>query len=112
MEKIKELQSLCKCSVSVIINQHKDYYDSVVEYFKDNDDDETEADVMQKMIETDTVVWVQAYPNTPVGFYSVYHYDLDAALDAVLSAVKNQMANKVTINNESFVDIKPPFIIQ
>lgn len=89
MDKIKELKSLCSCSVSIIINQHKDYYDSVEQYFKDNEDDDIEPEVMQKMIETDTVIWVQAYPNTPNGFYSVYHYNLDTALDLVLNAVRN-----------------------
>jgi hypothetical protein len=94
MNKIKQLQSLCKCGVSVIINQHKNYYDSVEQYFTDNDDDEIEPEIMQKMIESDTVVWVQAYPNTPVGFYSTYHYDLDAALDIILNAVKLSQVNK------------------
>lgn len=113
MKKIKELQSLCNCSVSVIINQHKDYYDSVEHYFKDNEDDEIESDVMQKMIDSDTVIWVQAYPNTPNGFYSVYHYDLDMALDLVLNCVKESVSrsNVVTVKKLSLVDLKPPYVI-
>ena len=42
----------------------------------------------QKMIETDTIVNIQFYPKTPVGSYSVYHYDLDMALDLALECLK------------------------
>ena len=39
------------------------------------------------MIETDTIVVLQFYPDTPIGSYSIWHHDLDAALDAALSCL-------------------------
>jgi len=93
MEQLKELQSLCKASITLTINDHKDGYQTVKEYFEDvnymGGDTEIGQDIMDKMVETDTIVQIQAYPDTPVGFYSVYHYDIDKALDIMLHCVKN-----------------------
>lgn len=87
MEKLNELCSICDCSVSVDVNPHRDYYDSVESYLEDHIE-EVEADVYEKMVETNTIIWVQAYPNTPTGFYKSYHYDLETAISEVLEAVK------------------------
>lgn len=93
MERLKELQSLCKSSITITINDHKDAYLTVAGYFQDlnymDDDIGIGQDIMDKMIETDTIVQIQAYPDMPVGFYSVYHYDIDKALDIMLHCVKN-----------------------
>jgi hypothetical protein len=43
------------------------------------------------MVKRDIVVKVQAYPNGATGFFSVYHYDIDKAVDIVLEAVKNDI---------------------
>lgn len=93
MEKFKELMSKCKCSVSIEVNGHRDYYDSVEKHMEDvnagSDTPVTTPEVLAEMIKRDTVVWVQAYPDTPIGFYVVYHYDIDLALDQMLECVKN-----------------------
>jgi hypothetical protein len=46
---------------------------------------DTPPEVRAEMIRLNTVVDVQFYPDTPVGFYRVAHYDIDAALDAALA---------------------------
>ena len=88
MEKFKELISLCKASVSITVNSHKDYYETVEQYIKEEDKEDIEADVFAEMIRLDTVVCIQAYPHTPIGFYSIYHYDLETAIDLMFEAIK------------------------
>lgn len=90
-EKIKWLFERCKASVSISLNNHRDYYQSIPEYLDDQiENGEVEKEVLDKMISQDTLICVQAYPDTPVGFYSEYHYDLDTALDLVIGYIKNQ----------------------
>ena len=95
MDKLKELLSLCKNSVTVSVNQHRDYYESVEDHLKNlyslgNEDykEEIDEDVLNEMIRTNTIVSVQAYPRTAIGFYRVHHYDLQTAIELVLKEVK------------------------
>ncbi len=89
MEKFKELVALCKASVEISVNDHKDYYESVEQHITEEQRDDIEKDVFDEMVKRDTVVKVQAYPDTPIGFFMVYHYDIDMAVDIALDAVKN-----------------------
>jgi len=97
MEKLKQLIALCKASVSIEVNKHRDYYESVEESLRDTcnwEDTRREIDneVYAQMISRDTVVRIQFYPNTPVGFYLIYHYDLEKALDLALSVLEENKA--------------------
>ncbi len=91
MDKLKELIAICKASVSVTVNQHKDFYQSVESYIDDeihhneNLINEIGVDVYQEMIKRDVIIEVQAYPDTPIGFYKVYHYNLDKAIELVIN---------------------------
>ena len=92
MEKLKELVKACKCSVRVVINDHRDNCETVRELLKsrDVDDEDVEKEVVDKMVELDTVVEVHFYPDTPVGFYCVFHYDIDAALTEALEIMESR----------------------
>lgn len=91
IDKLKDLMSRCKCGVYVTVNAHRDVYESVEVFLSDMSSQgdhealEIDPEVKAKMIETNTVVQVQFYPNTPISFYVIRHYDLDAALDEALS---------------------------
>ncbi len=89
MGKLQELLSKCKCGVFVSVNEHRDYYQSADDSLKEQDSfecpPEIEPEIRKVMVETNTIVHVQFYPDTPVGSYSIYHYDLDAALDEALN---------------------------
>jgi hypothetical protein len=91
MNKINELISRCKASVSITANNHRDYYQSVEDYIKEieamQNDLNIPADVLRRMIETNTVIELQFYPNTPVSFYIIYHYSLDIAIDEALNSL-------------------------
>jgi hypothetical protein len=97
MDRLKQLVSLCKCSVSITVNDHRDMYQSVTKALEDQDDldnfnpadlDVEDARIRARMIETDTMVRLQFYPDTPIGFYTIWHYDIDGALDQALDILK------------------------
>jgi hypothetical protein len=86
MEGFQEIVNKCKASVSLTVNQHRDYYQKVEEYLIELGDNikEVYPDVLAEMIRLDTVVELQFYPNTPVGFYVIYHYDIGKAISEAL----------------------------
>jgi hypothetical protein len=90
MDKLKELLARCKCGVYVQVNVHRDVYETAEQWWETQDicGDSlkfTPPEVRAEMIRLNTVVDVQFYPDTPVGFYRVAHHDLDAALGAALA---------------------------
>jgi hypothetical protein len=84
MGDLDQLVSLCKCGVFVSVNEHRDYYESVSEFLEGHDAGDIPTDVRLKMIERNAVVQVQFYPNTPIGSYVIFDYDLDRALKRAL----------------------------
>ena len=94
VDKLKELISKCKCGVYVTINENRDSYQSVtdalMEFSQHECPPEITKEIHEKMIETDTIIEVQFYPDTPVGFYDVYHYDLDMALTEALAIAEKE----------------------
>lgn len=91
-DKLAQLIALCKCSVTVQVNDHRDNYISVARWLEEHDandlNDRIPGDVQAGMIASDTIVEIFCYPRTPVGQASIVHYSLDAALDAMLEAMK------------------------
>lgn len=88
---LRSLIAACKCGVHITVNEHRDYYKTAIQQLQELEwamnDLEIEPDVRKIMEETNTIVCVQAYPDTPVGFFIVYHYDIDEAIATVLKAV-------------------------
>ncbi len=86
--KIKQLIENTKCSITLEINQHRDIYESVEQYMQGYPHEsfikDIEQEVYNKMVETDTIIELQVYPNTPISFYKIYGYDLDMVLDEAL----------------------------
>lgn len=95
MDKLKELMSRCKCGLFLTINEHRDYYQKAEDYLEEIQARQPEsplkiaADVRAKMIELNYIIDLQFYPDTPIGSYSIYHYDLDMALDEALACLKS-----------------------
>jgi hypothetical protein len=84
----KTLQRLidrCACGVTLTVNEHRDVYESVElrldEYYASmSSPSHVDPEVRAKMIETDTIIDLHFYPDTPIGSYSILHYSLAAAL--------------------------------
>jgi hypothetical protein len=90
MDKLKQLLDKCKCGVFLTVNEHRDYYETAEQRLAEHYGwmecpPEIAPEVRAKMIETNTIVDLQFYPDTPIGSYHILHHDLDAALDAALA---------------------------
>jgi len=99
MDKLSELLSLCKNSVYITVNEHRNYYQSVESFFKDDPLREQELDEIseenfQKMVEADTVVEIQFYPDTANGFFCVYRHDISVALDRCIEILRPNNQSK------------------
>lgn len=93
-EKLKELMSLCKSEICLEINHHTLFYDTVTERIKELREgmrQEGISDVIvQRMIETNTVIELSFYPDTPIGSYTLFHYDLDMILEEAVNCIKEE----------------------
>ena len=102
LKTFEKLIDKCKCGVYVNINSHKDSYETVSEYFNSDslnkaEKEEIKEGIYFKMQQMDTIIEVQFYPNTPITFYKVYHYDLETAISEALI-----IANQAVFDNEQF----------
>jgi len=85
MKKLQDLIKKTKCSVSITVNNHRDYYETIEQYVQPEEKQDISNDIWQKMIELDTCIELQFYPDTPVGFYKIYHYDIEKVIDIALN---------------------------
>lgn len=88
MEKLKKLQERSKATIYLHINPHLNGYMSIDDYLTENllpeDILEIDKKVVDKIYENDTLICLTFYPDTPVGFYKIIHYDLDKCLEEAL----------------------------
>jgi hypothetical protein len=90
MERLLEIIEVFKASVTLRVNDHKDMYQSVKEYVEDQGWIDVEDDVLEGMIEKDSIIDLHFYPVTPIGFYNITHYDLDYVLDRAIDILKSE----------------------
>ena len=88
MDDLIKLLSLCKCGIYLTVNEHRDYYQSAEEKLNEMHEREEDPDitdeVRKKIIETNNIIILQFYPNTPIGSFTVLHYDIREALKIAL----------------------------
>jgi len=96
LNKLKTILDGCKCSVTIEVNSYRDYYNSVEEeidnineILKECNNDLLEDDIKSGMINTKNIVKIQFYPDTPVGSYTIYHYDIERAFDEAIECLRN-----------------------
>ena len=98
MDKLQKLISLCKCGVHLTVNAQRDYYATAEQHLNDlfslECPPDIEPEVYNEMIKTDIIVELHFYPDTPIGSYSVYHYDLDSALNEALACFPENDLNQ------------------
>lgn len=84
-EKLKKLISLCKGSIQITINGHQDFYQTVQDYVEELAGDFTiDKEMVQQIIQADTIVEFHFYPDTLLSFIFIAHYDLEQGLDLAL----------------------------
>lgn len=85
---LTQIAEKCKGQVELTINEHRDYYRTVEEHIGDLFDmeainkEDLPDDIKAEMIRKDTMIVLHFYPDSNVGFCSVYHHDLATALQA------------------------------
>lgn len=87
MDKLSEIIKRCKCGVYLTVNEHRDVYQSVEDFIKEQNnrrENTIDEDLAKRLIEADAVYALQFYPDTPVGFYLIYGPSLDEVLDQAL----------------------------
>ncbi len=92
MDKLKELLARCKCGVYLVVNEHRDVYESAADALKAYEHMECPPEIDHETIvgilKAGTIIDLQFYPDTPIGSYKIVHYDLDAALTMALECAK------------------------
>ena len=109
MSDLKKLSELCKNSVSISINSHRDYYQDVMSYLLDSADLPSEIwqkknnvdlkpellnyhgitqEELDTMIKLNIIVEGQFYPHTANGFFTVVHYDVDAVIKHAVEQIE------------------------
>lgn len=94
MNDLDFLVANCKCGIHITVNRHRDYYQSAKEALEEYRNyecpPEVDDEVRQMMIDTNTIVNVQFYPDTPIGSYDIYHYDINEALKKAASILRRR----------------------
>jgi len=94
MTKLEEIISLCKADVDIMINSHKSEYSTVEESIGrwlnigSIDESDIPQEMYKNMVESDTIVDIKLYKDTPVGFIHILDYNIENALDRALKALK------------------------
>jgi molybdopterin-guanine dinucleotide biosynthesis protein A len=78
----------CKASVTLTVNDHICSHQSVaeeIETYLSTGPDRLSSflegqKTIEECIEKDTLLCLDFYPDTPGGFYTIYHWDLEAIL--------------------------------
>lgn len=92
MNNLIKLLFLCKYGVFLTVNEHRDYYRTVEQKLNElstaENISEISNEIKQKMIETNTIIELQFYPNTPIGSYILLHYDIEKILEEAIELLK------------------------
>ncbi len=96
MDDFLKIVAMCKCNVSLSVNDHRGDYPSLdvflSQYASFNEDyAEIPAEIRAEMIARDTLVHLQFYPRTTIGSYSVIHYDVNEAIRIGLSILEGEI---------------------
>ena len=88
---LKELMARCKCGVLLSVNEHRVYYETPAQRLAWYDDlacpPEIGDEVRAGILSSGNIVDLHFYPESPIGFYQIVHYDLDEALRLALACL-------------------------
>lgn len=91
MKRLLELISKCKGSVSIRCNAHRDGYQTIEAYLKDEEEmwgDKLPIKNLDEIIKRDILIEIRLYPRTTFGLCIIYHYDLEKAIDEALKSLE------------------------
>jgi hypothetical protein len=89
LDKLQQVLAGCKCSVTLTVNNHRDYYQSAESYLDELESHRPiDSTSRTAMIASDTIIELQVYPDTPIGSYTIIGPDLDFVLNRALECLK------------------------
>ena len=99
---MEEIIKKCKCGVYLTVNQNRDVYQTVedrvneineLDYSQNGEHEDYEPEIDEelkaRLIEANAIYELQFYPNTPIGFYSVYGSTLDEVVKEASDIITN-----------------------
>lgn len=92
---LQQIVDKCKADVYLAVNNHKSSHQTLSEYLDSMinaeilDEEDIGKKLKQEIIDKDILYELQFYPDTPVGSYSLYHWDLKTILTNALEILKN-----------------------
>jgi len=90
MENLKKLVEACKFGFDICINSHKPFHQTIEDYLNDRVSfSDVELEVYSGIIERQNVVEISCYPENSVSYFTVYHYDIELAIDEALKIIEN-----------------------
>lgn len=82
---MEEIIKKCKCGIYLEVNRYRDYYETVTEAIKEENErhsePEIEPELAERMIKENMFISLQFYPDTPIGFYKVYGTSLEEVVN-------------------------------
>lgn len=91
-DKLAQLLARCKCGVYLLVNAHRDVYETAAQTLDDIQASgcapSMSEELRARILSTDNIVDLQFYPDTPIGSYRIIDADLDLALDRALECLK------------------------
>lgn len=91
MKKLQELIEMEKFGFFFDVNSHKTVKQSIEEFIDEEERKCIKPDVWQKMVELDTCVTLQIYPQNGISSYTFYHYNVNDIIDFALTVLKTQL---------------------
>lgn len=88
MDKITLLISKCKAGLTIDVDDHKASYqdikDQIAEIKETQPELEMQREIEEGIIKNNRLICLTYFPDTPVGSCTIYHYDLEQAVDMAL----------------------------
>lgn len=89
---MEEIIQKCKCGIYLSVNQYRDYYQSIEDAVKEERERNSmdiDDELAARMVAEKSLISLQFYPNTPVGFYIVYGTTLDEVVTKAKSVINS-----------------------
>ena len=89
---MEEIIQKCKCGIYLSVNQYRDYYQSIEDAVKEERERNSmdiDDELAARMVAEKSLISLQFYPNTPVGFYIVYGTTLDEVVTKAKSVLNS-----------------------
>lgn len=82
--------------IHITVNGHRGYYETVEQDLQRDEDlfDPEDSAIKAECIRRNELTVVQVYPDTPIGFYRVGHYDLAEAVGVAYDCVQIERSTR------------------